>query len=185
MNLFLRRDESRLYRGGFRCGKMKTGFQCIYPTWEQIKNTRHIFQNMSDLFKISQTYFCEGRNGVSGIKTNSDPRPAGALCKGKHYRQHTPAGLPPIYNNVYSPGRAGGRQQIKMHCLKTVHFMILLFFCLDYSPGAIAPLGHTSAQVPQSTQASGLIEYFSPSEIAPLGHSSIQVPHATQSSLIT
>ena len=34
----------------FRCGKMKTGFQCIYPTWEQIKNTRHIFQNMSDLF---------------------------------------------------------------------------------------------------------------------------------------
>ena len=73
-------------------------------------------------FKISQTYFCEGRNGVSGIKTNSDPRPAGALCKGKHYQQHTPAGLPPIYNNVYSPGRAGGRQQIKMHCLNDSAF---------------------------------------------------------------
>ena len=113
-------------------------------------------------------------------------RTAGALCKGKHYRQHTPAGLPPLYNNVYSSG-SGRRAAANKKCtaLTTVHFMILLFFCLDYSPGAIAPLGHTSAQVPQSTQASGLIEYFSPSEIAPLGHSSIQVPHATQSSLIT
>ncbi len=54
-----------------------------------------------------------------------------------------------------------------------------------YSPGLIAPLGQTSAQVPQSTQALGSIEYFSPSLIAPLGHSSIHVPHATQSSLIT
>lgn len=54
-----------------------------------------------------------------------------------------------------------------------------------YSPGAIAPVGQTSAQVPQSTQASGLIEYFAPSEIAPAGHSSMQVPHAMQSSEIT
>ena len=151
---------------------------------EKIQGT--YFKICLTYFKISQTYFCEGRNGVSGIKTNSDPRPAGALCKGKHYRQHTPAGLPPLYNNVYSSG-SGRRAAANKKCtaLTTVHFMILLFFCLDYSPGAIAPLGHTSAQVPQSTQASGLIEYFSPSEIAPLGHSSIQVPHATQSSLIT
>lgn len=55
----------------------------------------------------------------------------------------------------------------------------------DYSPGLIAPEGQQSAQVPQSTQLSGSIEYLSPSEIAPDGHSSIQVPHATQSSLIT
>lgn len=55
----------------------------------------------------------------------------------------------------------------------------------DYSPGAIAPDGQTSAQVPQSTHTSGSIEYLSPSEIAPDGHSSIHVPQATQSSLIT
>ena len=30
--------------------KVKTDFQCVYPTWEQIKNTRHIFRNMSDIF---------------------------------------------------------------------------------------------------------------------------------------
>ena len=36
--------------GVFVTEKMKTDFQCVYPTWEQIKNTRHIFQNMSDLF---------------------------------------------------------------------------------------------------------------------------------------
>jgi hypothetical protein len=62
---------------------------------------------------------------------------------------------------------------------------LLVIFLFDYSPGAIAPEGQTSAQVPQSTQALGSIEYFSPSEIAPEGHSSIQVPHAMQSSLIT
>jgi hypothetical protein len=33
----------------FRCGKMKTDFQHFLFTWEQRKNTRHIFQNMSDL----------------------------------------------------------------------------------------------------------------------------------------
>lgn len=49
----------------------------------------------------------------------------------------------------------------------------------------MAPEGHTSAQVPHSTQTSGSIEYFSPSEIAPTAHSSMQVPHAMQSSLIT
>ena len=37
-------------KAGSGHGKMKTGFQCVYPTWEQRKNTRHIFQNMSDLF---------------------------------------------------------------------------------------------------------------------------------------
>ena len=102
------------------------------------------------------------------------------------YNIRLPVYHPYIINNVYSSG-SGRRAAANKKCtaLTTVHFMILLFFCLDYSPGAIAPLGHTSAQVPQSTQASGLIEYFSPSEIAPLGHSSIQVPHATQSSLIT
>lgn len=56
---------------------------------------------------------------------------------------------------------------------------------LAYSPGLIAPLGQTSAHVPQSTHTLGSIEYFSPSLIAPLGHSSMHVPHATQSSLIT
>jgi len=55
----------------------------------------------------------------------------------------------------------------------------------NYSPGEIAPVGQTSAQVPQSTQVAGSIEYFAPSEIAPLGHSSMQVPQAMQSSLIT
>lgn len=49
----------------------------------------------------------------------------------------------------------------------------------------IASEGHTSAHVPHSVQASGLIEYLSPSEIAPTGHSSIHVPHAIQSSPIT
>ena len=29
---------------------MKTDFQRVNPTWEQIKNTRHIIQNMSDIF---------------------------------------------------------------------------------------------------------------------------------------
>ena len=56
--------------------------------------------------------------------------------------------------------------------------------CSGY-PKWIASEGQTSAQVPHSVQASGLIEYLSPSEIAPTGHSSIQVPHAIQSSLIT
>ena len=54
-----------------------------------------------------------------------------------------------------------------------------------YSPGAIAPEGQTSAQVPQSTHTLASIEYFSPSEIAPEGHSSMQVPHAMHSSPIT
>lgn len=54
-----------------------------------------------------------------------------------------------------------------------------------YSPGAMAPEGQTSAQVPQSTHTEGSIEYFSPSEMAPLGHSPMQVPQAMQSSLIT
>ena len=49
----------------------------------------------------------------------------------------------------------------------------------------MASEGHTSAQVPHSTQTSGSIEYFSPSETAPTAHSSMQVPHAMQSSLIT
>lgn len=66
------------------------------------------------------------------------------------------------------------------------HATLSLFpFVTYYSPGLIAPLGHTSAQVPQSTHTLGSIEYFSPSLIAPLGHSSMHVPHATQSSLIT
>lgn len=56
---------------------------------------------------------------------------------------------------------------------------------IRYSPGAMAPEGHTSAHVPQSTQVLGSIEYFSPSEIAPEGHSSMHVPQAMQSSLIT
>ena len=30
--------------------KMKTIFQHVIPTWEQVKNTRHIFRNMSDIF---------------------------------------------------------------------------------------------------------------------------------------
>ena len=54
-----------------------------------------------------------------------------------------------------------------------------------YSPGCIASEGQTSAHVPHSVHASGLIEYLSPSEIAPTGHSSMQVPQAMQSSLIT
>lgn len=63
---------------------------------------------------------------------------------------------------------------------------LLLFLSeRNYSPGAIASDGQTLAHVPQSTQRSGLIEYFSPSEIASDGHSSMQVPHAMQSSLIT
>ena len=37
-------------KAGSGYGKMKTGFQCVYHTWEKRKNTRHIFQNMSDLF---------------------------------------------------------------------------------------------------------------------------------------
>ena len=44
-------DESFVTeKAGSGCGKLKTGFQCVYPTWEQRKNTRHIIQNMSDLF---------------------------------------------------------------------------------------------------------------------------------------
>ena len=54
----------------------------------------------------------------------------------------------------------------------------------DYSPGAIAPDGQTSAQVPQSTHTSGSIEYLSPSEIAPTGHSLAQAPHLMQASEI-
>ena len=30
--------------------KVKTNFQAITPRWEQIKNTRHIFQYISDIF---------------------------------------------------------------------------------------------------------------------------------------
>ena len=52
----------------------------------------------------------------------------------------------------------------------------------DYSAsGAIAPIGQTPAQVPQSRQRLGSIWYTSPSEMAPTGHSLIQVPQATQS----
>ena len=39
-------------KAGSGHGKMKTGFQCVYHTWEKRKNTRHIFQNMSDLLKV-------------------------------------------------------------------------------------------------------------------------------------
>lgn len=57
---------------------------------------------------------------------------------------------------------------------------------MGYSPGAIADVGHASAQVPQSTHASGSITYLpSPSEIASDGHSPAHVPHITQSSEIT
>lgn len=61
-----------------------------------------------------------------------------------------------------------------------IHTMLLI-----YAGNDIASDGQTSAHVPHSVQASGLIEYLSPSEIAPAGHSSIQVPHAIQSSPIT
>ncbi len=37
-------------KAGSGHGKLKTGFQCVYHTWEKRKNTRHVFQNMSDLF---------------------------------------------------------------------------------------------------------------------------------------
>ena len=44
--------------GVFKCGKVKTNFQCVNPAWEQGKNTRHIFRNMSDLFQnISDIFF--------------------------------------------------------------------------------------------------------------------------------
>lgn len=56
---------------------------------------------------------------------------------------------------------------------------------VHYAGRLIASEGQTSAHVPHSVQASGLIEYLSPSEIAPTGHSSIHVPHAIQSSPIT
>ena len=36
--------------GVFKCGKVKTNFQCVNPAWEQGKNTRHIFRNMSEIF---------------------------------------------------------------------------------------------------------------------------------------
>ena len=34
----------------FRAEKLKTDFQCVYPTWEQRKNMSDIIQNMSDIF---------------------------------------------------------------------------------------------------------------------------------------
>ena len=37
------------------------------------------------------------------------------------------------------------------------HFCVV-FVCVNYSPGAIAPVGQASAQVPQSMQVSGSIE---------------------------
>lgn len=67
----------------------------------------------------------------------------------------------------------------------TVYRLFCFLYAVDYSAGLIAPVGHTSAQVPQSAQRSGLIEYLSPSEIASTGHSLMHVPHAMQSSEIT
>ncbi len=50
--------------GVFGCGKVKTNFQCVNPTWEQRKNTRHIFRNMSDLFQnISDIFFIPRKPG--------------------------------------------------------------------------------------------------------------------------
>lgn len=72
---------------------------------------------------------------------------------------------------------------------KSARYLTLFLFAIAlrdcHSPGWIASDGQTLAHVPQSTQRSGLIEYFSPSEIASDGHSSMHVPHAMQSSLIT
>lgn len=56
----------------------------------------------------------------------------------------------------------------------------LLIFCFPFYSAFIASTGQTSAQEPQLTHSSGLIEYTSPSEIAPTGHSPIHVPHAAQ-----
>ena len=52
---------------------MKTGFQCVYLTWEQIKNTRHIFQKIClTYFKISQTYFLPPENYIETCPENAD-----------------------------------------------------------------------------------------------------------------
>lgn len=76
-------------------------------------------------------------------------------------------------------------QSISFSVLHQLYVQDLFVMFCAYSPGVIAPEGQTSAQVPQSTQILGSIEYFSPSEIAPEGHSSMQVPQAMQSSPIT
>lgn len=68
--------------------------------------------------------------------------------------------------------------------MSSLLFVVIKSTTDDY-PRWIASEGQTSAHVPHSVHASGLIEYLSPSEIAPTGHSSIQVPQAIQSSLIT
>jgi len=54
-----------------------------------------------------------------------------------------------------------------------------------YSSATMASAGHTSAQLPQSVQASGSITYMlSPSLMASTGHSLAQTPQDTQSSVI-
>ena len=55
----------------------------------------------------------------------------------------------------------------------------------ENQPSSIASTGQFSAQVPQSTQMSGLITYLSsPSEIASTGQLSAQEPQLTQASVI-
>ena len=43
-------EKTVAQKAKFSIEKMKTDFQRVNPTWEQIKNTRHIIQNMSDIF---------------------------------------------------------------------------------------------------------------------------------------
>ena len=43
-------QKNELKKTLFSAKKMKTNFQSVIPHWEQRKNTRHIIQNMSDLF---------------------------------------------------------------------------------------------------------------------------------------
>ena len=37
--------------------KVKTDFQCVYPTWEQRKNISEIIQNMSDIIRNMSDIF--------------------------------------------------------------------------------------------------------------------------------
>ena len=52
--------------------KVKTDFQCVYPTWEQRKNISEIIQNMSDIIRNMSDIFFPRENPFENRPKNAD-----------------------------------------------------------------------------------------------------------------
>jgi hypothetical protein len=61
-----------------------------------------------------------------------------------------------LIDNLYS-GITGIKKILRLHHDSGATAILFSVFFNDYSPGAIAPVGQASAQVPQSKQVSGSI----------------------------